>query len=178
MMAGFWTLNKFGLKFMFLPIRSQAIARFTFPMSSQNESNPAHQKKTSFGWFSCICCGQRYWKKNKLVRRAAHCRGQNCKAWRCRFNDQCPQASSPCPMCGTFKPSEYQSAISAGPVLQHHSGSDPQNDAFSCSSVSLPEHDQPAHSERNQVLQPGVQDARVTPLPLLEGMYVRFLTEV
>ena len=32
-----------------------------------------------------------------------------CKAWRCRFNDQCSEANAACPICGAFKPPEFQS---------------------------------------------------------------------
>ena len=64
----------------------------------------------------CISCGQRFWQKKALVRRAARCRGARfnpdgsrwvCKAWRCRYNDQCPGANDACPICGAFKPPEF-----------------------------------------------------------------------
>ena len=72
--------------------------------------------------FKCILCRQRFWKKNVLVRRSAKCRGTRfntdgtrwkCKAWRCRFNDQCPNANSACPICGAYKPPESRPTLPA-----------------------------------------------------------------
>jgi hypothetical protein len=66
-------------------------------------------------YYKCIVCSQRFWQKKALVRRAAKCRGARfnpdgtrwaCKAWRCRYNDQCPGANTACPICGAYKPPE------------------------------------------------------------------------
>ena len=68
-------------------------------------------------YYRCIACGQRFWQKKSLVRRAARCKGnvmspesmkiQPCKAWRCRYNDQCPEADAECTICGATKPPEF-----------------------------------------------------------------------
>ena len=66
--------------------------------------------------YKCISCGQRFWQKQALVHCAARCRGMRynpdgsrwvCKAWRCRYNDQCPGANAACSICGAFKPPEF-----------------------------------------------------------------------
>ena len=71
-------------------------------------------------YYKCISCGQRFWQKKALVRRAAKCKGtitnpvigisQACKAWRRRYNDQCPGADNACAICGTTKPPELMPA--------------------------------------------------------------------
>jgi len=67
-------------------------------------------------YYKCISCGQRFWQKKTLIRRAAKCRGtrvnqsgnrQACNAWRCRYNDQCPGANIACSICGAYKPPEF-----------------------------------------------------------------------
>ena len=67
-------------------------------------------------YYTCVACGQRFWQKKSLVRRAARCKGsmispvsgksQVCRAWRCRYNDQCPGANVACAICGATKPPE------------------------------------------------------------------------
>jgi hypothetical protein len=76
--------------------------------------------------FRCILCRQRFWKKNVIIRRSAKCRGTRynpdgsrwkCRAWRCRFNDQCPNANSACPICGAYKPPEFRPTLPAPEVI-------------------------------------------------------------
>ena len=78
-------------------------------------------------------CGQRFWQKSLLVRRAARCKGnkandrdgrpRRCKAWRCRYNDQCPNGGDPCKLCGCVKPAEFQPTCPF-PASNHVSRSD------------------------------------------------------
>ena len=159
-------------------------------------------KRTDIGKFKCICCGARYWKKNKLIRRAAQCKGVRygfegvrwrCKAWRCRFNDQCPEANSACPICGAFKPPEFQPAQPALPFSQASSpeptprthidrdpAGPPSNGNYTAQSVrhQLEQPDLSSAQEAISVSQDIVPSGTVTLLPLLEGMTQRFLTEV
>ena len=85
--------------------------------------------------FRCILCRQRFWKKDVIIRRSAKCRGARfntdgsrwkCKAWRCRFNDQCPNANSACPICGAYKPPEFRPTLPApetNPAIMSRSAS-------------------------------------------------------
>ena len=75
--------------------------------------------------FRCILCRKRFWKKKVLVNRSAKCRGTRfnpdgsrwyCRAWRCRFNDQCASASLACPICGAYKPPEFRPSLPAPEV--------------------------------------------------------------
>ena len=102
-------------------------------------------------YYKCITCSQRFWQKKALVRRAAKCRGARinpdgtrwaCKAWRCRYNDQCPGANTACPICGAFKPPEF---MPTKPV----SGSSPAFVSRSASSADpspVPANQHPADS--------------------------------
>ena len=90
-------------------------------------------------YYKCISCGQRFWQKKAMVRRAAKCKGtrvnqngipQACKAWRCRYNDQCPGANTACAICGAYKPPEFMptkpvSAASPASVSRSASSADP-----------------------------------------------------
>jgi hypothetical protein len=93
-------------------------------------------------YYKCISCGQRFWQKKTMVRRAAKCNGtrvsqngdsQACKAWRCRYNDQCPGANTACAICGAFKPPEFMptkpvTASSPAFVSRSASSADPSPD--------------------------------------------------
>ena len=171
-------------------------------MPDLNESPDAPSKRTDIGQFKCVCCGLRYWKKNKLIRRAAQCKGVRytsghvrwrCKAWRCRYNDQCPEANSACPICGAFKPPEFQSVqppcapdqnSPTHPVQNPYTVHDPADASSSSSSANVPvTHQSPRpestmRQEPVHVFQRNVPSGQVTLLPLLEGMTQRFLTEV
>ena len=82
----------------------------------QTSTAVAHHNRHAASYHKCISCGKRFWQKNVLARRAAKCRGTRynpdgsrwvCRAWRCRFNNQCPGADAACPICGAFKPPEF-----------------------------------------------------------------------
>ena len=170
------------------------------PSYEGDESVPP--KRTDIGQFKCTCCGLRYWKKNKLVRRAAQCKGARynseyvrwrCKAWRCRFNDQCSEANAACPICGAFKPPEFQSLQPASasdpaspvqPVPHSDAACEPASTSSSSSSTIQPTIHQSSQSGSfveqvtGSVLQGNVPGGIVTLLPLLEGMTQRYLTEV
>jgi len=171
-------------------------------MSSFEGNISAPSGRTELGQFKCICCGVRYWKKNKLIRRAAQCRGVRyspgnvrwkCKAWRCRFNDQCSEASAPCPICGAFKPPEFQSLQPADASDQSipiqsaphpDAACEPANPSSSSSSSNQPAVHHPSQSGplgshvSDPVFQSNLPDGIVTLLPLLEGMTQRYLTDV
>ena len=147
-------------------------------MSNEHENASASRRKPNFGHYSCVCCGQRYWKGKKLVRRAAQCKGKYCKAWRCRFNDQCPQAEQPCPLCGTYKRPEFQSAVPAEPASDQNPVSDVPIVSNHSSSFQPPNRGQPESSVQSQTIHSVPQDPDVTALPPLEGRYIRYLTEV
>ena len=86
-------------------------------------------------YYKCISCGKRYWQKKVLVRRSAKCRGIRyhpdgsrwaCRAWRCRFNNQCTGANAACPICGAYKPPEFlpdQPVPATDPALPSRSAS-------------------------------------------------------
>ena len=90
-------------------------------------------------YYKCISCGQRFWQKKTMARRVAKCKGsranqngipQACKAWRCRYNDQCPGANTACPICGAYKPPEFMptkpvTAASPASVSRSASSADP-----------------------------------------------------
>ena len=153
-------------------------------------------------YHKCISCGKRYWQKNVLVRRAAKCRGTRyrpdgsrwvCRAWRCRFNNQCTGANAACPICGAFKPPEF---LPDQPV----SASNPAHLSRSASSAdpSLVPTNQPpdryytgfpamcpyGHSNSNSQGATSSDDQSIVPrgtithLPCYEGVSQRFLTEV
>lgn len=160
--------------------------------------------RVDYGYFKCVCCGSRYWQRNMLVRRSAKCRGVRydqdgvrwqCKAWRCRYNDQCSKAGDACPLCGAFKPPEFsptQPAHACSPAQP--SGPVSPASAILAPACMPPDHNctvQPArcpHTQSNHFSVP-VQEmtassqcivprGTITHLPLLEGMTQRFLTEV
>ena len=90
-------------------------AMSTAPGNQAGFSETQHNGHTSC-YYKCISCGQRFWQKKAMIRRAAKCKGtrvnqhgvsQKCKAWRCRYNDQCPGADAACAICGAFKPPEF-----------------------------------------------------------------------
>ena len=165
-----------------------------------DEEDPS--RRTDCGQYKCICCGTRYWKQNKLVRRAAQCKGvryfsgyerRRCKAWRCRFNNQCSKANEACPLCGAFKPPEFQSLQPASapnlpshvqPVPNSYVAFDPAKASSSSSSSTLPVTHQPLQpgpvmrQEPVRAFQENIPSGNVTLLPLLEGMTQRFLTDV
>ena len=155
-------------------------------MSGEREDVNVTKKKPNFGQYSCVCCGQRYWKGKNLVRRAAHCKGKYCRAWRCRFNDQCPQADQPCPLCGTYKRPEFQPAAPAEPVSNPNPASDvpivfsvgKYVSEHQSSTFQPPYRGQPESSVPSQTVHPVPRDPNVTALPPLEGKYLRYLTEV
>ena len=171
-------------------------------MSNFEGDESAPSGRTDLGQFKCICCGVRYWKKNKLVRRAAQCKGVRynsghvrwrCKAWRCRFNDQCSEANAACPICGAFKPPEFQSLQPANASDQSspiqsaphfNAACEPANTSSSSSSSIQPTVHQPSQSGpfvshvEDPAFQSNVPDGIVTLLPLLEGMTQRYLTDV
>ena len=98
-----------------------------------------HHSGPTACYYKCISCGQRFWQKKVLILRAARCRGMRyspngdrwaCKAWRCRYNDQCPGANTACPICGAFKPPEFMptkpvTAASPASVSRSASSADP-----------------------------------------------------
>ena len=171
-------------------------------MTSLEGSEDDPSRRTDCGQFKCVCCGARYWKKNKLVRRAAQCKGvkyisgyerRRCKAWRCRFNDQCPEANAACPLCGAFKRPEFQSfqdasapdlSSPAQPVPNSYAACDPTSASSSNSSSTLPVTHQPLQpgpvmrQQPVHVFQKNVPSGDVTLLPLLEGMTQQYLTDV
>ena len=170
------------------------------PSYEGNEGVPP--KHIDTGQFKCICCGLRYWKKNKLIRRAAQCKGARynsesgrwrCKAWRCRFNDQCSEANAACPICGAFKPPEFQSlqpasapdpASSVQPAPRPVAACEPASTSSSSSSTIRPTIHQSSQfgpvveHVTGSVIQDNAPGGIVTLLPLLEGMTQRYLTEV
>ena len=163
---------------------------------SYEEDKGVPPGRSDIGQFKCICCGLRYWKKNKLVRRAAQCKGVRyisehvrwrCKAWRCRFNDQCLKANAACPICGAYKPPEFQSLQPASasdqtspaePAPYAYAACHPTRASSSSSSTTLPGFRQVAKQEPVHVFQRNIPSGNVTLLPLLEGMTQRYLTEV
>ena len=107
--------------------------------SDQASVPEIHHSVPTACYYKCIACGQRFWQMKVLARRAAKCRGTRynpdgsrwvCKAWRCRYNDQCPGANAACPICGAFKPPEFLptqpvSASSPASVSRSASSADP-----------------------------------------------------
>ena len=94
--------------------------------SDQRGTLGSYQAAPPVCQFKCILCHKRFWKKKVLVNRSAKCRGTRfnpdgsrwyCRAWRCRFNDQCPSASLACPICGAYKPPEFRPSLPAPEVL-------------------------------------------------------------
>ena len=167
------------------------------------EGESAILRPIEYGRYKCMCCNTRYWKRNKLIRRAAQCKGvrfvpggsrQRCKGWRCRFNDQCPLANAACPLCGAFKPLEFQSDLPSSPSSQAYypvpavpavSSHLPANASSEVIPAPLAmEHLQGRDSSSVPAQKPcsisgeDIPIGTVTHLPLLEGMTERFLTEV
>ena len=149
-----------------------------------------------------MSCGARYWQKNKLVRRSAMCRGVRysqdgtrwkCKAWRCRYNDQCTGANAACPICGAFKPPEFlptQPTHVSSPALLPRPTSPASatrtpaslpTDTFCCDQPKQHCHEQTDQfpvQTMTSMNRSCVSSGSTTQLPLLEGMTQRFLTEV
>ena len=170
--------------------------------SGEVKDKAAPHKYVDNGYFKCVSCGTRYWHKNKLIRRSAKCKGvrydhdgtrQRCKAWRCRYNDQCTAANDACPLCGAFKPPEFQPTQPAHDCRPAHSPrpfSPAYADQFSASqpsdqSYAVPParylQEQSEHffaQESASMSQCTVPKGTITQLPLSEGMTQRFLTEV
>jgi len=168
----------------------------------ENMSKPPG--RVDYGYFKCVCCGSRYWQRNKLVRRSAKCRGVKydqdgirwqCKAWRCRYNDQCTGAGAACPICGAFKPPEFSPTQPAHACSPAHSSGPVSPASTILAPASMPPdhnctvpparcpHAQSNHfsvpvQEMTSVSQCIVPRGTITQLPLLEGMTQRFLTEV
>ena len=162
----------------------------------------APRRRLDASWNKCISCGKRYWQKNVLVRRAAKCRGIRyhpdgsrwaCRAWRCRFNNQCTGADAACPICGAFKPPEFlpdQPVFASNPAHSSRSASSadpslvPTNQPPDRCCTVLPAmcpYGQPgssslrAKSSDDQCIVPR---GTITHLPCYEGVSQRFLTEV
>ena len=153
-------------------------------------------------YYKCISCGKRYWQRNVLVRRAAKCRGTRysldgsrwvCRAWRCRFNNQCTGADAACPICGAFKPPKFlpdhpvpassqvhlsRSTSSVDPSLVP--ANQPSDRCYTESPAVSPyertdDSFQGAMSSHQQGVVPR---GTITHLPCYEGVFQRFLTEV
>ena len=117
----------------------------------QASTAEARHSRPAACYHKCISCGQRFWQKKVLARRAAKCRGMRynpdgsrwvCRAWRCRYNDQCPGADTACPICGAYKPPEFM-------PTRHVSASSPASLSRSTSSVDpslVPANQPPANS--------------------------------
>ena len=179
----------------------------------QASTAEARHSRPAACYHKCISCGQRFWQKKALVRRAARCRGMRynpdgsrwvCKAWRCRYNDQCPGANTACPICRAYKPPEFMptkpvSASSPASLSRSASSVDPSpvpvnqppaNDSTRTLARSL--HGHPDSSFRvstrgtlfagDQVVsdQQSVVPMRgtITHLPLYGNVIERYLTEV
>jgi hypothetical protein len=75
--------------------------------------------------YRCALCSLKFSSHNKMMRRAASCRGRawctkksrffNCRAWLCRYDDKCEEAKKPCPCCGHIKKME----LSYADILPH-----------------------------------------------------------
>jgi hypothetical protein len=86
------------------------------------------QNRPRFSPYKCALCAKRFSKNNKLVRRAAKCRGYHwsvdkqahvqCPAWMCRFNNECARAGDPCSLCHSIKPVEM-AVRSAHEIVAH-----------------------------------------------------------
>ena len=170
--------------------------------SSVVEDMSIPPRHADIGYFKCVSCGMRYWQKNKLVRRSAKCKGvwhdqdgikRKCKAWRCRYNDQCTGANAACPLCGAFKPPEFLPTQPAHACSPAHSPRPFSPANATRAPASLPSdrlhtipparylHEQPDHSSVQNLTSVNeciVPRGTITQLPLLEGMTQRFLTEV
>ena len=148
-------------------------------------------------------CGQRFWQKKTIVRRAAKCKGtrvnqngisQACKAWRCRYNDQCPGANAACALCGAFKPPEFMptrpaSASSPAFVSSSASSANPSPDLTNQPPAN--HHSRACfrllygHSESSSLWMTRVEEREylrrqenITLLPLYGDVVERYLTEV
>ena len=166
-----------------------------------NSVTPTSRMDASY--YKCISCGKRYWQKKVLVRRSAKCRGTGyhpdgsrwvCRAWRCRFNNQCTGADAACPICGAFKPPEFlpdQPVSATDPAHPSRSASladpslVPTNQPPDRLSTVLPAacpYEQPnsdslrAMSSNDQCID--LPRGTITYLPCYEGVSQRFLTEV
>ena len=155
-------------------------------------------------YYKCVSCGQRFWQKKALVRRAAKCKGtmtnpasgisQACKAWRCRYNDQCPGAANACAICGTTEPSEFmparpatvsspafvsRPAFSSDPRPSHSSNSPANYSPGGASQVPGGNQSKPFHGDYVIPEQQGsfLRQANITMLPLYGDVVERYLTE-
>ena len=91
--------------------------------------------------FRCALCSLKFSSHNKMMRRAASCRGKawctkksrffNCRAWLCRYDDNCEEAKKPCPCCGHIKKVELSCADISQPG---------QASAASNPTVMVPKH--------------------------------------
>ncbi len=171
--------------------------------SSDLTSNTiAPPSRMDASYHKCISCGKRYWQKNVLVRRSAKCKGVRyrpdgsrwvCRAWRCRFNDQCTGADAACPICGTFKPPEFlpdQPVSASNPAQSSRSASSadpslvPTNqppDRYCTVLPAMCPYGQPDSSSLRAMNPNGqciVPRGTITHLPCYEGVSQRFLIEV
>ena len=154
-------------------------------------------------YYKCISCGQRFWQKKSMVRRAAKCRGtrvsqngvpQTCKAWRCRYNDQCPGADAACAICGAFKPPEFlptRPATASSPAFVSSSASSTNPSPDPISQLPANHHSRDCfrplygHSESGSQWMKHVEQrealqklGNITLLPLYGDVVERYLTEV
>jgi hypothetical protein len=107
------------------PLTETLVTMSVASSDQRGTAEPCHTAPTVCQ-FRCILCRKRFWKKKVLVNRSAKCRGTRsnpdgsrwkCRAWRCRFNDQCPSANLACPICGAYKPPEFRPSLPAPEVL-------------------------------------------------------------
>jgi hypothetical protein len=107
------------------PLTGALVTMSVASSDQRGTAEPCHAAP-SVCQFKCILCRKRFWKKKVLVNRSAKCRGTRsnpdgsrwyCRAWRCRFNDQCPSANLACPICGAYKPPEFRPSLPAPEAL-------------------------------------------------------------
>ena len=171
--------------------------------SSTGDNLVTSTSRMDTSYFKCISCGKRYWQKKVLVRRSAKCRGVRfhpdgsrwaCRAWRCRYNDQCAGADSACPICGAYKPPEFlpdQPAPAPDPAISSRSASfaDPSlvptnvpPDRLGTKLSASCSRGQPSNDSLREVsssdLSIDLPKGTVTYLPCYDGVSERYLTEV
>ena len=159
--------------------------------SSTGDNSVTPTSRMDASYYKCISCGKRYWQKKVLVRRAAKCKGTRhhpdgsrwaCRAWRCRFNNQCVGANAACPICGAYKPPEF---LPDQPVPATASSLVPTNEPpgrlwtvppAACSPGEASSHSLREMSSNDQSID--LPKGTITYLQCYEGVSERFLTEV
>ena len=171
--------------------------------SSTGDNLATSSNRTDTSYYKCFSCGKRYWQKKVLVRRSAKCRGVrfhpdgsrwSCRAWRCRYNDQCAGADFACPICGAYKPPEFlpvQPAPAPIPSSPSRSVSfadpslvptnlppdRPENEPLASCSSGQPSNDSLREVSAGD-LSIDLPKGTITYLPCYEGVSERYLTEV